>query len=544
MAEDLSFPYRLYPTNTFGGSSMESPYISSDYNSEALRLLDFIVRINSSEQMNNTLNVFIIGSLIDDEEDGDSRTFNIKHIIGQHSPIFLLNYLYKNRKEKLNKPVRIIVISPSLNKLVGPIFIKKSNMLFGWQQPDPDILSYVSTKFEHLTYDFFNCPLPEYIKSDFLLTADKIEFFQKDTTNRLPQFYFRRRFYKNFFKFNRESREFEIKSLESMSIDDRQLYNQFGTNMIKSFTNNQDIIFVRTFYFELEKLINSTISKNGGNLCLNYSVFRDQWAGVGPNYFINTFNEMFSDNVLILSYSWRRSLVTILMEGNGKIILYDNSNYILKLIQDPKYVGIFDSERRIRYNVHNEDKKKKKDKNIVRADGIDFDIKKIKSNGDCMFNAVIKQINTNDNSNNLRQKVVSYIQSKPEMIDEIMDNIRGEGIYATYINKLEEEGIPEHEINKRLEDLYFYFILNNQNDSNSEETRHAFNLPLTVYYGGQIELKAISKLYNININVIRGGDENIIINRNDFQVDDPLSEIYIREMGQHFDIAIPLNSFI
>ena len=62
MTHKLSFPYRLYPARV---PSMQSEYISLKYNKEVERLYNFVIK-NTRNILQNTLNIFIIGSLIDD----------------------------------------------------------------------------------------------------------------------------------------------------------------------------------------------------------------------------------------------------------------------------------------------------------------------------------------------------------------------------------------------------------------------------------------------------------------------------------------------
>ena len=151
MAEDLSFPFRLYPTNSYF-SVAESPYINSKYIPEVIRLYEFIHQINSSQQDSNILNVFVIGSIIDDNPSVDM--FEPPHYFWQHCPSFIYKYLVGNKRANLTKPVRVIVISPSLSKN-HPIFIEKTNFIYKWKQPDPSVLYYNSESYPDLSYNFF-----------------------------------------------------------------------------------------------------------------------------------------------------------------------------------------------------------------------------------------------------------------------------------------------------------------------------------------------------------------------------------------------------
>ena len=68
----------------------------------------------------------------------------------------------------------------------------------------------------------------------------------------------------------------------------------------QSLTNNADLEFITKFYSDLDNLITSTITNGGANICLNYAVFRT--GRVNSDYFMETFNRLFNQKVLILNY--------------------------------------------------------------------------------------------------------------------------------------------------------------------------------------------------------------------------------------------------
>ena len=60
---------------------------------------------------------------------------------------------------------------------------------FLWEQTDENIFE--SRKYRNLKYAFFNCPIPEYVESDFKYQPGGKALKLKGTDKMLPLFYFR-----------------------------------------------------------------------------------------------------------------------------------------------------------------------------------------------------------------------------------------------------------------------------------------------------------------------------------------------------------------
>lgn len=506
-SENLSFPFRLYPILTTG---IVSSYVeSSIYIVEVVKLFNFLERLIEHIEP-KTLNVFIIGSLLDDNPE------YFKQHVNQHLPFFLLNFIRLNKDSVVN----IIVISPS-KESIDPIFITKSELLYKWKKINEN--QYQSIKYPNLKYNFFNCPIPEYIKEDFNIGFETPQIL-KGTTKQLPKYYFRRRKVRELLTFT--DNEFEFKDIGLL--DSTDIFTQYREDIQNSLTNNTDIQFVKDFYKVLPQLIDKTISLNGGNLCLNYAVFRDSWAGAPSFYFMNTFYNLFKDKMKILTYNFQYPLVDQLIDVSDKIYSYNDFTIVLHLISSPKYISILDKGKKSKYKVHST-------KKYININSKYFLIKKIHADGNCMFNAILKQIQSHMSIEQLRHRTVEYILSNQFLLNEIMTNIEGEGNYNALIQKMRSEGRSEDDIKSTLQDIYFRFMRSTPDDPQLERYRIELGLPLQVYYGGTVELKAIADIIPLNIGVIEGDENNIIITN--YENNHSNQKIYLRSVGLHIDIA-------
>lgn len=502
---DLNYPFRLYPLKA---RNIITPYIDDTYLNDIKRLYDDIESLIDSID-NNELIILVIGSLIDEQP--DCKFSAESHY--QHLPIFVRKYMEDNEYNN----VRIICISPVLNDDKIPIFIKKSMNEFKWYKVD--INKYVSSNY-NISYDFYQTLFPEYIENDLVSNARK-KYYLKYNGNlfRLPRLYYRNSVLRN---------NFEIVSRHSDKIIlklKNEHYNSFH-DFYKSSPNENDKIFVRMFLNKLKLLANTLERKSGGMLVLNYAVFRSNWACTPFSYFFETFYQENKNykNIMFLNYEFIESKSNILIEYNKRNYNYENCNIKLKL------------GRKGRINIISQilkTKKINKSYNYLDDNTCDFKFIKIEGDGDCLFNAILKQIDTdqlNLGSCDARKIVYNKIINDDEKLKMLKDEL----IVMPEYESLIKDG---YNIDKVLE-LHLYFIREGPYSEDAENIRKNYNLPFSVFFGGNCEIGILGELFNLNIDVINYDNKLIkIMDHNNYN-----KTIYIKFYGNHYDIAIPKDS--
>jgi len=558
----LTFPYRLYPLSS---GKLDNPYANILYNSNVIILKDFLER-QLSVMSFNTLNIFIIGSLLDDEDSSDP-VYSASHK-NQHIPLFLFNYLKTN-----SNPINIIVISPSKNRRT-PAFINLTNDIYNWNKIND--IRYNSRNYSNLNYFYFYCPIPEYQKDDFEFKLDLLEqkkyYIIKPNNVYIPKI-----FYGNTKKFIKlipgTETNYEMKNRDEVLERNRVLYD-IALKNLKSSTTEVDKIFVSQFYHIIDNFLIKSEQTNSTNFVLNYAVFRDQWASRGLNffYFYKTFYDKLKRfNIRNFHYNFRGNSTSLLDEDKVVMINYNDPNLILNIIDknnieineipieeeeeedvEEEIISSGNKSYPVYYSAESSKGKKGSTKsresnnfdileNQERffAHNILFEVEKVDKDGDCLFNAVIKQINDNYNVIEERVRIVNYIKENDELTNEIYRNLEAEGLYTSafiyFRRELDSNDNSEIILKKEIMKLYFIFMRSNSNNLESEMIRRRFNLDQNVYYGGHVEIKAMIQLYNINIYVLEGSiEDNIITKFNNIITD---KTIYIIHSLYHFDIA-------
>merc|ERR1711991_1146188 len=208
--------------------------------------------------------------------------------------------------------------------------------------------------------------------------------------------------------------------------------------------------------------------------------------------------------VLFLTYEFKLPPSTSLINiETSQIYSYTNKQLVLEFTKENPFLKII-SEGSRKYRVKssenyndntsfsedvNENSSFSDDVNKVVVNDKVYTIKPVPGDGNCMFKAILDQVDTDMSILELREKTVSYIKHNLDMIDEIKRNIRGEGIYTSLIDRWTREGKSQEYINQNIIDMYFYFMSRLPTDPEAERKRLRYRLPLTVYYGGTVELQ-------------------------------------------------------
>lgn len=499
---DLNYPFRLYPLK---GRNIITPYINDTYLYNIKKLYDDITSLIDSIDSNELI-ILIIGSLIDEQPNCKFSDESYR----QHLPIFVKKYMEENEYNH----VRIICISPLLNDDNIPTFIKESMNEFKWFNVDDN--KYVSSNY-NLSYDFYHTLFPEYIETDFVSNTEKKYYLKHNNSlYRLPRLYYRNTVLRNNFKIVGNYRDKIVLTLKD------EHYGSFY-NFYKSSPSENDKIFVRMFLNKLKLLINTLENKSGGMLVLNYAVFRNNWACTSFYYFFQTFyqeNNKYK-NMKFLNYEFVESKSNKLLEYNKRNYNYESSDIMLKLC------------RKGRINIISQSYKTKKLKNYSNDNNCNFKFIKIDGDGNCLFNAILKQINNvqlNLGPSDARKIVYNKIINDDDKLKMLKDEL----IVMPEYENLIKDG---NEINKIL-DLHLYFIREGPYSEEAENVRKDYNLPFSVFFGGNCEIGILGELFNLNIDVINYDNKLIkVMNHNNYN-----KTIYIKFYGNHYDIAVPKDS--
>jgi hypothetical protein len=163
------------------------------------------------------------------------------------------------------------------------------------------------------------------------------------------------------------------------------------------------------------------------------------------------------------------------------------------------------------------------DGNILRS-GQNFHITHVDMNGDCLFNAILQQTNTNNETFKLRKKVALELNKKKDTDkSELLGNIA-----------LWQEDNAEALLN---------FDSLSEEDKISKYIECIKTSPTTVdlvhservHWGGQMEITIISeKMQSIRINIIRHNSDTILRIPDDSS---DRTDIFIYFNGSHYNIA-------
>ena len=168
--------------------------------------------------------------------------------------------------------------------------------------------------------------------------------------------------------------------------------------------------------------------------------------------------------------------------------------------------------------------------NIRRGDQI-FKIIEVDMNGDCLFNSILQQQNTNEESIELRKRIANELKTKsntnPQFKQELLGHI---ALWQTDIGDVlvEFDSLSEDEkISKYLE-----FISTSPVGKKTEYSNK-------LYWGGQLEITTIvERLRTVRINIITYNSNYIIRIPDD---NSTKSDIYIYYNGAHYNIAKKIN---
>ena len=163
----------------------------------------------------------------------------------------------------------------------------------------------------------------------------------------------------------------------------------------------------------------------------------------------------------------------------------------------------------------------------------DFKFINIDGDGDCLFNSILKQIPNSHfklGACDARKIVYNKIISDDEKLKMLKDELSVMSEYESLINN-------EYNIDKIL-DLHLYFIKEGPYSDEAENIRKNYNLPFSVFFGGNCEIGILGELFNLNIDIINYDDKLIkVMDHNNCY-----KTIYIKFYGNHYDIAIPKDS--
>jgi|SaaInlStandDraft_6_1057023.scaffolds.fasta_scaffold23655_1 hypothetical protein len=496
---DLSYPFRLYPLNS---RNILTDYNSPHYVPEIIKLNNKLNNLN----VKNTLVVLIIGSLIDDMVD---YPFSEKQQY-QHLPKFIHNHLLNTTNK-----IKIICVSPGNGKgaLIYPQFINLTQEEYEWKQNNKH--EYTSKKYPRLTYSFYNTLFPEFIDNDFVKIGNKNAYLYNNgiTEYRIPKLYYKNTNFRDMYTVHHETEtNIYIKIKKNLAIGQ---FSQLGNNL----PSDTDKLFVNNFHNILCNLVKELRNNSGSLLILNYAVFRDNWMKESSFYFLKTLYDNFIlgkwQNVKILNYIF----------NDNSSILYDIDNKKKYSYEDDTNELYISRHSRIKIN-NAEIQSKKKLRNTININNMSFKIINVDYDGNCMFNAILKQFDKIPISiKNARKRIIAQI-----LTDDNIQVLLKEELYtrAEYDELIIIQGIDY------VFDLHLYFMKEGPECINSENIREYYNLPLDVYYGGNYELSVLSKLLNVNIRIINI-DNNIIeiLSSHNIAYDD----IYIKYYGGHYNIA-------
>ena len=159
-----------------------------------------------------------------------------------------------------------------------------------------------------------------------------------------------------------------------------------------------------------------------------------------------------------------------------------------------------------------------------------FDIKKVEANGNCLFNAILQQINISIDVTQLRVDIIESMKKKantdPSYRDMLITNIRQDW----YINYSDIMGILD---DAQLLDKYFKIMSHNpvKNSQTLDEQRY----PNSIFWGGYLELNELVTQLGITIGIISSTNTDILIIPEG--AEENQDTIYLYYTGNHYNIA-------
>lgn len=496
---DLNYPFRSYPIKS---SNIITPFINDVYIKNVKRLYNEIDSLCNSINENDLV-LLIIGSLIDEQT--DNYFSDVSYY--QHFPQFVKKYIEENKYNN----VRIICISPILENNI-PQFIAKTMDEFKWLQIDD--FKYVS-KLYNITYDFYQTLFPEYIEDDFV-NKDNKEYYldYKGKYLRLPKIYYKNRNLRNNFVITNNYIDQIVLKLKD------NLFDEFY-NIYKSSPSEHDKYFVDMFNQKMALLANKLQDNSGSMLVLNYAVFCENWICTSFYYFFETFYKKINklQNVKILNYDFIQSKSSNLIEYKKRSYDYEYNNIILKIGRKGRLSII--------NNVNNSECNKTSNNESISQ----FKIIQINGDGDCLFNAILKQVKNDSISlspSDIRKVIYQKLIDDKNKLSMIKDELQ---ILPEY------EMLTNHNYNPdKVLELHLYFIKEGPYSEEAENLRTQLNLPFSVFFGGNCEIGLLGNLFNVNIKVVNYDNNIINVMSNSYD-----KTIYIKFNGNHYDIAIPTN---
>jgi hypothetical protein len=171
---------------------------------------------------------------------------------------------------------------------------------------------------------------------------------------------------------------------------------------------------------------------------------------------------------------------------------------------------------------------------VIDRLGREFRIKKVKEDGDCMFNAVMLQVNPSGNVTELRKEVIKAIEAKVKESPEYKENI------LHYITDDWQSDFPEllgHLEGDAL--LAEYFKIMMQDPVTEGQEIDGKILPNSVFWGGHLELTELAIKLKITIGLISHANTTILMIPEGAIAG--ANTVYIYHTGNHFNIAEPVH---
>lgn len=173
----------------------------------------------------------------------------------------------------------------------------------------------------------------------------------------------------------------------------------------------------------------------------------------------------------------------------------------------------------------------------IKRDNIIFKIKKVPENGNCLFESVIQQINTDDKKcatywrKEVTNKLQKQVEQNPDFRKEFTSKIicDWKEYFLDFLGNFDDTQL-----------LYYYFEIMNVDPTTDDYKSDKIiinnkEVPNSIFWGGHFELIKLAELLNIKIGLINSNSTDITyINDNNSDV---TNTIYIYYSGNHYNIA-------
>jgi hypothetical protein len=286
--EELNNPYYMYPGYPFSGY-----FETSHYNSELIRLKNYIVKLHSQINSKTILHISF-GSAAEEHYNDMKKRNKINFQWQQLFPEHVQRAIYEHSDYKIIN----LIIGPSkdFNSDYTPVFIEKTPEL-EWYKDDSD-KTFKSRNNDNIIVKIFNCPMPS--KCDYTKVIKKL----------------------------RDS---------SMYEDETMLDRMVQTPFDKTFISN--------FYSSLENLFEQINRYYGLITCFSYVVFNDDTEKrIYNNYYLfQEIKKLFEENY---TTSKRVLAEWIYRMGFYSVVIYNTNNRENNLISyvKPQTLDIDDLE--------------------------------------------------------------------------------------------------------------------------------------------------------------------------------------------------------